>query len=82
MTEIEWYQDKMVNYIIYYCCRDHNENDGGTQPQRCLNLARARDNEHMPRKFVSRILLVNIAAINITHADVSVIIYSPQAPDP
>ena len=37
-------------------------------------------NEHMPRKFVSRILFVNIAAINITHADVSLIIYSPQAP--
>jgi hypothetical protein len=35
--------------------------------------------EHIPRKFVSRILFVNIAAINITHADVSLIISSPAA---
>jgi hypothetical protein len=34
----------------------------------------------MPKKFVSSILFVNIAAINITHADVSLIIYSPEAP--
>jgi hypothetical protein len=37
-------------------------------------------NEHMPKKFVSSILFVNIAAINITNADVSLIISSPQAP--
>jgi hypothetical protein len=39
-------------------------------------------NEHMPRKFESKILFVNIAAINITHADVWLIISSPAALGP
>jgi hypothetical protein len=36
--------------------------------------------EHIPRKLVSSILFVNIAAKNITNADVSLIISSPQVP--
>jgi hypothetical protein len=35
--------------------------------------------EHIPRKFVSSILLVNTAAISITSADVSFISFSPKS---
>jgi hypothetical protein len=37
-------------------------------------------NEHRPKKFVSSMLFVNIAAINITNADVSLMVFSPQEP--